>query len=223
MFTQLIIAPEASALLPELAAFAFVARNIPSQLSADLANIDLSDVAAGISAQVVAEHPRVAIWRSTYRTMGVQASAFRSSIEQLLRRHLAGQDLTTGIAAVDLYNRISLRHLVPMGAYDLSKLTTSAVAIRPAAPAKDSFEPLGGDASKMVLTDKVLCYAQDNEILCWALNHRDSSRTCLSTDTTDAVFISESVDAAGRLASRTALEDLASTLVAQGAECGPIS
>jgi DNA/RNA-binding domain of Phe-tRNA-synthetase-like protein len=43
------------------------------------------------------------------------------------------------------------------------------------------------------LRSGLVVYAQDSEVLCWGLNHRDSEKTCLRAETIDMVFMAEGV------------------------------
>src|SRR5579871_5202020 len=52
--------------------------------------------------------PGVAAWRSAYKGFGVKRTSYRSSVERLIKRVLAGQPLPEINALVDLYNMASL-------------------------------------------------------------------------------------------------------------------
>jgi DNA/RNA-binding domain of Phe-tRNA-synthetase-like protein len=65
-------------------------------------------------------HPRVAAWREAFRSIGVSPRDFPSSIEALLRRAMKGGEPLRIGPLVDLYNAVSLGHLVPAGGFDLA-------------------------------------------------------------------------------------------------------
>lgn len=67
-------------------------------------------------------HPHVRSWRERFRAMGVSGKEFPSSIEALLRRALRGGEPPRINPLVDLYNAVSLRHVVPAGGFDLDQL-----------------------------------------------------------------------------------------------------
>src|SRR5262245_32492209 len=61
----------------------------------------------------VTEHPHIACWREAYRRFGAKPKDHPSSIENLVRRVLKGQSLRHVNRLVDLYNTVSLAHLLP--------------------------------------------------------------------------------------------------------------
>src|SRR5579884_3425053 len=65
-------------------------------------------------------HPRVRPWRERFTAMGVSGKQFPSSVEALLRRALKGGEPFTINPLVDMYNAVSLRHVVPVGGFDLA-------------------------------------------------------------------------------------------------------
>lgn len=184
----------------------------------DFSSFEASDVCppSDIQLEALASNPRIKCWREAYRSMGLKPSKFQSSIEQLTRRALKGVPARTGIALVDFYNAISVRYAVPMGAYDAIKLGNRPLSIRPLREG-DSFEPIGEfDAD---INSRILGYCQDDQVLCWALNYRDSILSAVDENTTAAIFISESVDRTGLEASRLALSEVAEAIRARGGTC----
>jgi DNA/RNA-binding domain of Phe-tRNA-synthetase-like protein len=173
----------------------------------------------GIDREKVAEFPLVAIWRQAYAALKVRPSAFRASIEALLRRAVAGHDLALPIPAVNLYNAVSLDALAPIGAYDVAKLPDMPIQLRLADPAADRFMPLGGKTADFPLNPDLVVYASGSTILCWGFNCRDNVETALDAESDDIVFFSEAVDAAGGEQARRAVADIRDRLVEVGVRC----
>lgn len=175
----------------------------------------------GLTVENLTRHPAVAAWRDTFQRSGLKPSTFKSSPEQLARRILKGEAISTQFSLVDLYCAVSVRHLAPLGAYDLSCLPAAEVTLR-RGKAGDVFRPLAGRAEDMPITGRTVLYASLNEVLCWGWNHRDSRTTCLRSTTTEAVFMGEGVcgEHAGRL--REALGDLRERVREAGGTVGPI-
>lgn len=165
--------------------------------------------------EALSTHPRIAAWRNAYRQMGLKPSDYRSSIEQLVRRGLRDGISKVGIESVDLYNRLSIAHLAPMGGYDLDRLPSPAIDLR-ATRAGDVFTPLGGEPRVATSPGPVLVYAAEDAVLCWALNHRDSQITALHSATDRALFVSEGTDADGAASAGLALRSLRQTLTQAG-------
>jgi DNA/RNA-binding domain of Phe-tRNA-synthetase-like protein len=66
--------------------------------------------------------PGVAAWRTAYRAFGIKKTSYRSSVERLLKRVLAGDALPNVNALVDLYNAASLEYGLCLGCDDRDKI-----------------------------------------------------------------------------------------------------
>jgi DNA/RNA-binding domain of Phe-tRNA-synthetase-like protein len=157
-----------------------------------LAGMDLDGAraaleAAGITAEGLSAEPRIREWRRAFSECGLKPSAFKSSPEQLASRLLKGKGISTPLPVVNAYCAVSVRHLAPMGAYDLARLPEPSVILRTARNGEDVFQPLGGRPEDMPLSERVAVYASGSEVICWAFNHRDSARTCLQEETDEAL------------------------------------
>ena len=73
----------------------------------------------GVNAQ---SHPRIAPWRALFTSLGISGKKYPVSVEAILRRALRGGPPFQVNPVVDFYNTVSLRHLVPVGAFDLGGL-----------------------------------------------------------------------------------------------------
>lgn len=157
-------------------------------------------------------------WRPVYGSMGLRPSKFLSSVEALSKRARKGDGTwRTGRPAVDLYNAFSIIHGVPMGGYDIAKLAGREIVLRPVCRESDRFNPIAGRVDLDKGGEQLLVYAADDDLLCWALNHRDSADFCIDSDTASALVISEGVTFDQAAASRAALADFADFLASHGA------
>jgi DNA/RNA-binding domain of Phe-tRNA-synthetase-like protein len=173
----------------------------------------------GIDKEKLAAYPPIARWREAYAALKVRPSAFRASIESLLRRALGGADLSLPIASVNLYNAVSLDMLAPMGAYDMAKLPPEPMLLRFADSARDRFTPLGGKAEDFPLNPDLVVYASGNTVLCWGFNHRDNVETALDAQSDDIVFFSEALNAEDAARSAKAVMEVKARLAAIGVAC----
>lgn len=176
----------------------------------------------GVHKQNLVEHPNIQGWRQAIGQCGLKPSSFKSSPEQLARRLLKGQEISTPLPLVNAYCAVSVRHLAPMGAYDLARLPAAEIELRLVSPRTDRFAPLGGRTEDMPMEEDVASYACGDEVICWAYNHRDSRRTCLQPDTRQSVFIAEAVTTVQQDAVYSALQEMASELEAAGAKVGEL-
>lgn len=182
----------------------------------------LRDAAATAAANEALTDATVAAWRGAYAQLGVKPSKYRSSIESLLRRALKGMPLETGLRAVDLYNACSLGAFAPLGAYDVARLPSLHLELRPAMPETDRFEPLGAEPSAFPLTSSLAVYAAGMTVLCWGFNVRDCKGAALTDATEDAIFFSEAVNLTQSHQSNRALAQLRDLLRHSRADCTAI-
>lgn len=211
---------------PECRVGGFVVRGLASAA----ARVTLEPAAAlaapftaqGISVESLSDEPRIRGWRQAFQAMGLKPSTYKGSAEQLARRLLKGPWISTPLPLVNLYSAVSVKHLAPLGAYDVERLPEAAVTLR--FPREgDAFHPLGGRPEDMPLRPTVAIYASASEVVCWAFNHRDSASTCLQPGTDLGLFLGEAVAAHQHASLEAALAELGQDLHQAGAEVGEIA
>ena len=146
----------------------------------------------------VTEHPRIASWREAYRKFGAKPKKHLSSIESLARRALKGDTLRSINKLVDIYNVVSLRHVVPVGGEDLDRIEGDIVLIR----ASESEAPvkLLGEAEERPPAAGEVIYSDDRGAICRRWNWKEADRTKLTEDTRRAVLVIESLPPVGPVA-----------------------
>jgi len=168
----------------------------------------MAEAARSIGDADMATHSAVAPWREAYRAFGVKPAKQRSSIENLLRAAVAGT-LRSINPLVDLYNTVSLRHLLPCGGEDLRAIRGAIRLTR--AVGGEAFVPLGGVEPQPPQPGEVI-YRDDLGVICRAWNWREAERTKLTAQTTDAFLCIEALPPTERL--HAACADLASLVTA---------
>jgi DNA/RNA-binding domain of Phe-tRNA-synthetase-like protein len=166
---------------------------------------EIERAAASVSDGEISQHPAVAPWRAAFAQFGVKPSKYRSSIEAMLRSAQSGR-LRSINPLVDLYNTISLRHLLPVGGEDLAKIVGDIRLTR--AHGDELFIPLGAEAPESPPPGAVI-YRDDESVICSCWNWREAERTMLTETTTDAVLVIESIPPLDPEAARVAIDDLA--------------
>ena len=197
------------ALFPEAHIGIVAASGIDNRRGQDEGNSQLTaavaDALSVIGEDDLATHPAVAPWREAYRRFGVKPSAHRSSIEGLLRAAR-----TRGVRGVnplvDLYNAVSLRHLLPCGGEDLDAIQGDLRLT--IAHGGESFIPLGETEESPPKTGEVV-YADDTGIVCRAWNWREAERTRLTGETPRAVLVIEALPPRPAADVSAACDDLA--------------
>lgn len=132
----------------------------------------------------------IKVWREAFQKFKTKKGA-RSSIEALLKRVQNGHEPGTINPLVDIYNSISLRYGLPCGGEDID---TFAGDIRlTAAIGNESFITLGTDENAPPYPGEIV-YKDDAGAICRCWNWRESVRTMLTENTTNAFLCIESVD-----------------------------
>jgi len=155
----------------------------------------------------VTEHPRIAPWREAYRKFGAKPKKHLSSIESLARRAIKGDTLRSINKLVDIYNVVSLRHIVPVGGEDLDRIEGGIVLIH----ARDNEAPvrLLGEADERSPSSGEVIYKDDRGAICRRWNWKEADRTKLTEDTRRAVLVIESLPPVAGDELEKAVDDLA--------------
>ena len=129
-------------------------------------------------------------WREIYRKFGSKPSEYSSLVEALIKRVAKGKELSDINALVNLYNALSLKYVMPFGAEDLDKVKGD---IRLAfAKGDEAGVYLGSD--DVVACDKdEVAYLDDLGFVCRKWNWREGKRTMLTSETKNAVLVTEAV------------------------------
>lgn len=130
--------------------------------------------------------PELAAWRAAYQSFGAKPQGTRPSVEALLRR------LEEGLPRVDrltdIYNAVSIAHLLPVGGEDLAAYVGPPVLTR--ASGGEPFDTVtGGEAVLEHAEPGEIIWQDDAGITCRRWNWRQCTRTRLTATTTHAIFI----------------------------------
>ena len=150
--------------------------------------------------------PGIAAWRAAYKGFGIKQTRYRSSVERLVKNVLAGRALARVNAFVDLYNAVSLEHVLPLGADDLDRVTPpfsfryarTSDSIVDMAEADEGGEPEAPKPGEVV-------YGDADHVLCRRWNWRQDARSVIRPATRRAVVTVQS-NGAGEVAA--AADDL---------------
>lgn len=164
----------------------------PEKLSSEISQAEQATRLA-IGETPLGDVPELGVWREVYRRFGVKKTSFRSSVERLVKKARQGDELPRINTLVDVYNLISLRYHMPVGADDLDKLA-SPVMYRFARP-DDTFIALG-DPNRVndpPLPGEVV-YADGHRVMCRRWNWYQDARSAISVETKRALINVEAID-----------------------------
>jgi DNA/RNA-binding domain of Phe-tRNA-synthetase-like protein len=85
------------------------------------------DVLSPPDPRAVLESPQIAATRAAYKALGKDPARYRGSAEALLRRVIAGKELPLINAVVDAINLVSVESRLPIGLYDLTRVSGDIV------------------------------------------------------------------------------------------------
>lgn len=191
--SQLIAAPEVFERFPGLHVAVAVGRgldNSAAQPAIEAAWREAWQAAAveGATYGNAQSHPRVKPWRERFAAMGVSGKQYPSSIEALLRRALKGGEPFTINPLVDWYNALSLRHVVPAGAFDLAAIA-GPLELRLTRPG-DTFTALDSDAPEALPSGEI-AYADGATVVTRHFVWRQSRAGLITPQSRDVILLSE--------------------------------
>jgi len=138
-----------------------------------------------LTAEGIADAPRIRAWRDAYRAFGAKPAEHRSSIEAMARRVLKGDSLPSISALVDIGNIVSLRHLVPAGAHAIDVLKGD-IALRPAT-GNEAFVAFGSEKLEHPLPGEIV-FVEGDTVLTRRWTWRQAKHTLVEPGTTAIVF-----------------------------------
>jgi DNA/RNA-binding domain of Phe-tRNA-synthetase-like protein len=143
-----------------------------------------------IGEQTPTKHPYIASWRELYRSFGTKPGDYRPSAEALIRRSLKTGKLPRINNAVDLYNIVSVTHIIPIGGFDTDKIDGD-IYLR-FSDGGEKFTPLGSGKLEHTYPGEAV-YSDTSRILTRRWNYRDADQTKITTETKNIVMF---IDAA---------------------------
>jgi len=145
--------------------------------------------------QDVKSIPAVSAWRKAFEAVGQSARVFPCSLESSLRRLIGGKKMPRINPLVDWYNAMTLKYLIPMGAYDLSCINGDQIGLKRASGV-ERYVPLGGGDVQRVPAGEII-FASGEEALCRAWTWRQNDTSKIGPETSDFLLRIESIGGAG--------------------------
>ncbi|MFG2193941.1 B3/4 domain-containing protein [Streptomyces sp. NPDC048639] len=197
MTLALTVSDEVRALAPGFAPVAVEAHGLTNGSSDEAGSAMLDAAARRLAARLDGraphEHPHIAAWRAAYTAFGSKPSRTRNSAEALARRALADGGLPRINRLVDLYNAISVAHLIPVGGEDIARIQGGMRLVR--AVGDEPFDTVAGGEPVVEHPDPgEVVWRDDRGVTCRRWNWRQGVRTRLTEETSDALFLLEGME-----------------------------
>lgn len=189
------VAPEVFEAYPDYRRYVLVARGVDNAGEAPeleaLLRAEETRVRESAKLENFKEYPRIAVWRSVFADMGLNANKYPPSIANLVKRTRAGKDLPFISRLVAIFNVISLRYVIPCGGDDLAVVEGNVRLGR--ASGGETYAPLGKPEAlenpspgEIVLMD-----TGNGSVFCrgWCWKNGDPSKITADTD-----FVAINVD-----------------------------
>jgi DNA/RNA-binding domain of Phe-tRNA-synthetase-like protein len=145
-------------------------------------------------------------WRRAFRGFGANPTKYRSAAEALLRRLTKKGDIPSIISLVDLANMVSIRHALPVAAFNTQSIQ-GPVTVR-FSDGSEWFRPLGRGEPEHPAGGEVIFSDEIRMVIarrwCW----RQSVESAAGPETTRALITVEAQHPAGRQVVEKALGDL---------------
>jgi DNA/RNA-binding domain of Phe-tRNA-synthetase-like protein len=136
--------------------------------------------------------PHPAAWREAYRAFGAKPQRTRPSVEALLRR-LEPDGLPRIDRITDVYNAVSIAHLLPLGGEDRAAYAGPPRLIR--AEGTEPFDTTAGGEPVVEHPEPgEVVWSDEDGVTCRRWNWRQGTRTRITTGTGSAVFILDALD-----------------------------
>ncbi len=174
---------------PKLCAGVVVARDIENKGKGEKLSYLLKEVEDYIKLSFVpaklSHYEMISPWRTAFEEFGTKPETYPNSVEALMKNLLDGKGVPKINKIVDISNYLSLKHLVPVGAYNLEEIDVFIELGE--SDGTEQFFPLG--TVKMEHPERgEIVYKDDNQILCRKWNWKESEKTKVTEDTKDVIF-----------------------------------
>ncbi|WP_371569405.1 B3/B4 domain-containing protein [Streptomyces canus] len=194
MTLTLTVSDEVRALAPGFRYLAVEAHGLVNGPSTDASSALLEEAARRLAVRLDGraphEDPHMAAWREVYTAFGSKPSRTRNSAEALAKRALSDAGLPRINLLVDLYNAISVAHLVPVGGEDLDRIRGGMRLVR-AAGDEDFVTVTAGEESVEHPDAGEVIWRDEEGVTCRRWNWRQGPRTRLTEKTVSGVFLLE--------------------------------
>lgn len=136
-------------------------------------------------AQHLAKSPLISAWRAAYEEFGVKTH-YNTNVETLMANIVSGNPPKSRNSLLDMCRYISLKNIIPLGAYDLDKIEGDIYL--GLANTGEKFLPADSSGAERVDKNEVV-YSDGGGILCRKWNWKEGRKAQVTEQTENAVII----------------------------------
>ncbi|MFF2026643.1 B3/4 domain-containing protein [Streptomyces sp. NPDC058171] len=212
MTITLTVSDEVHSLVPGFTRVAIEAQGLVNTPSTEATSALLDDAARRLATRLDGraphEDPHMVAWRAAYTAFGAKPSRTRNSAEALAKRALSEAGLPRINALVDVYNAISVAHLVPVGGEDADRIQGGMRLLR--ARGDEEFPTAAGGERVIEHPEPgEVVWCDDAGVTCRRWNWRQGARTRLAEESGSALFLLEALEPMGAAGAEAAGAELA--------------
>ena len=146
------------------------------------------EIRANFNTETLSQNPKIDAWRKAYSSFGAKPKKYKCSAENLYRMILQGIELRHINNIVDIYNYISIKHIIPVGGDDINKVDGN-ITLK-FAEGNEPFIELNSEEIKNPKEGEVV-YVDDKEILCRRWNWRECDKSKMTEETKNIALVVE--------------------------------
>ncbi len=136
----------------------------------------------------LSQNPKINAWRKAYSSFGAKPKKNKCSVENLYRMVLNEIELKHINKLVDIYNYISLKHMIPAGGDDIDKIDGNIELTF--AEGDEQFTELNSDETKNPKEGEII-YKDDKDVLCRRWNWRECEKSKMTESTKNVAIVVE--------------------------------
>jgi len=147
------------------------------------------EIRLNFNTETLSQNPKIDVWKKAYSIFGGKPKKNKSSVESLYRLVLRGTDLRHINKLVDIYNFISLKHMLPIGGEDIDKVEEGISLTF--AEANEVPVLFLGEKEERVPKEGEVIYKDAVSAVCRRWNWREAERTKLTEETKNCILVIE--------------------------------
>jgi len=146
------------------------------------------EIVESFSRETLSQNPNIESWRKAYSSFGAKPKKYKCSVENLYRMILGEIKLKHINKIVDIYNYISIKHMIPVGGDDIDKVDGDIIL--KFAEGNESFTELNSQETKSPKPGEVV-YVDGKEVLCRRWNWRECDKSKMTEESKNVTLVIE--------------------------------